>query len=419
MYEISVEKIQEYSPANEGSFLQTPFWGEFKAAHGWNLSRYLIKWVFTEERDDHDEGCHNPVNAQEEKPHNESEVNVLVRSFAKGAFSLAYIPLYPGLPFKCTDSKKIDSALEGDGETFLDEAPENADTQSIEFANLLQEIAFALKPYLPKNTICVRFDPDVVFEDPESRDNFNYGMNLISYADRLKVCKNNVDIQPPDSTLIDLNVSEDEILSRMKNKWRYNIGLSERKGVVIEKILGNDEKLSEKLDIFYELYKITSERDGIAIHGKKYYESLLKKSADEIALGKDVPLISLYLAKHEDDYLGAIITLNSKTESIYLYGCSSNVKRNLMPNFLLQWTAMKDAKAYGSLYYDMYGMPPTDDENHPMHGLYLFKTGFGGKNIHRCGTYDVRLNPVYKLATAGENLRAFWHKKVMKKIRGR
>ena len=145
----------------------------------------------------------------------------------------------------------------------------------------------------------------------------------------------------------------------------------------------------------------------------------MKKSSEEIKAGKDVPEINLYIAKHEEDYLGAIITLFSKTESIYLYGCSSNVKRNLMPNFLLQWTAMKDAKAYGSRYYDMYGMPPTDDEYHPMHGLYLFKTGVGGKNIHRPGTFDMPVSLWYGLIIKAETLRAFWHKKILKKIRGR
>lgn len=90
-----------------------------------------------------------------------------------------------------------------------------------------------------------------------------------------------------------------------------------------------------------------------------------------------------------------------------------------MPNFLLQWTAMKDAKNYGSKYYDMYGMPPTDDPNHPMHGLYQFKTGFGGKNIHRPGTFDIPASLFYKSYSAAENLRAFWHKKILKKIRGR
>ena len=90
-----------------------------------------------------------------------------------------------------------------------------------------------------------------------------------------------------------------------------------------------------------------------------------------------------------------------------------------MPAYLLQWTAIKDAKAYGSQYYDMYGMPPTDDENHPMHGLYLFKTGFGGKNIHRPGSYDVPTSNFYAFYNFAEKLRAFWHKKIMKKIRGR
>lgn len=91
-----------------------------------------------------------------------------------------------------------------------------------------------------------------------------------------------------------------------------------------------------------------------------------------------------------------------------------------MPNHLLQWTAMKDAKQYGSLYYDMYGMSPEGkDENHPMHGLYMFKANFGGKNIHRIGSWDFPLKFSYKLYRIAENLRAWWFKVVRKKIRGR
>ena len=81
---------------------------------------------------------------------------------------------------------------------------------------------------------------------------------------------------------------------------------------------------------------------------------------------------------------------------------------------------MKDAKAYGSKYYDMYGMPPEGkDENHPMHGLYMFKANFSGKNIHRTGSWDIPLKPVYRCYSTAEKLRAFWHKKVIKKLKGR
>ena len=91
-----------------------------------------------------------------------------------------------------------------------------------------------------------------------------------------------------------------------------------------------------------------------------------------------------------------------------------------MPNHLLQWTAMKDAKAYGSSYYDMYGMPPEGkDEKHPMHGLYMFKANFGGQNIHRTGSWDYPLKAVYGLYKMAEVTRAWWHKKVIKKLKGR
>ena len=391
MYQIDVKEISKDGNdlafrVSRNHFQQTVFWGEFKARHGWNLERFEIAWKYEGEKSEDIETL------SEGELSGKEIVSVMIRSFGKGLFSMAYVPLYPSFPFP---KDKL--------------SPNN---QTVEFATFLNEIGLSLKPYLPKNTISVRFDPDVEFLSPEERDEFNMGMNLVSYADRLRVKKTKVDIQPPDSTQIDLTPDEEEILSKMKNKWRYNIHLAEKKGVEIEKMNSKSLNLYEKLDTFYDLYKITAERDGIGIHPKNYYADLITHSTENEE-------VSLYIAIHENDYLGAIITLFTKTESIYLYGCSNNVKRNLMPNFLLQWTAMKDAKAFGSAYYDMYGMPPTDDENHPMHGLYLFKTGFGGKNIHRIGSFDVRLSPLYKIATSAENARAWYHKVFKKKIRGR
>jgi hypothetical protein len=50
------------------------------------------------------------------------------------------------------------------------------------------------------------------------RNLFNYGLKTVSYADKIKLKKNFVDIQPPDTSIIDLTLSEDEILSRMHSK---------------------------------------------------------------------------------------------------------------------------------------------------------------------------------------------------------
>lgn len=426
MFDIKINKIETTSHENDGTFLQTPFWCEFKARHGWTYRRFEIKYTLPPLNAE--EGCEKSKSSVAERSlsgvegQRSTEVAVLNRSFAKGFFSIAYIPLFPKLPYECTPEELLDQAFSDEGDTSSLTGQEiiTPETQTIEFAHFLSELAAALKPELPSNTIAIRFDPDVSFSSPEDRDLFNYGMKMVSYADHLKLRKNSVDIQPPDSTLVDLTGTEEEILEKMHSKWRYNIRLSERKGVTIHRYLGNDINLSEKIDKFYELTKITNARDGNASHAKAYYADLIKSSAEEISKGKDVPVISLYIAEHEGEEIASIMTLFSHDEAIYLYGASSNNKRNLMPNHLLQWTAMKDAKAYGSKYYDMYGMPPEGkDENHPMHGLYMFKSNFGGKNIHRTGSWDIPLKAIYRPYSAAEKLRAFWHKKVIKKLKGR
>ena len=452
MFDIKIKKIESSAHENDGTFLQTPFWCQFKARHGWTYRRFEVEYTLPPLNAE--EGCDNHKSSAEVSRTSttvKSEVAVLNRSFAKGFFSIAYIPLFPKLPYECTPEELLDKAFNDEAEDTVVEPVETLyngesvknraervglglssnstvisqelitpETQTIEFANFLNELAAALKPELPSNTIAIRFDPDVSFSTPEDRDLFNYGLKTIAYADKLKLRKNSVDIQPPDSTLVDLTGSEEEILERMHSKWRYNIRLSERKGVTIHRYLGNDINLSEKIDKFYELTKITNARDGNASHAKSYYADLIKSSAEEVASGKDVPVISLYIAEHEGEEIASIMTLFSHDEAIYLYGASSNNKRNLMPNHLLQWTAMKDAKAYGSKYYDMYGMPPEGkDENHPMHGLYMFKANFGGKNIHRTGSWDIPLKAIYRFYSSAEKLRAFWHKKVIKKLKGR
>lgn len=420
---VTVQKL-EFSPSgNEGSFLQTPFWGLFKSRHGWKLIRARASFG--------DEGAakENPLKAQETGGF---DFSIMVRSFARGFFSLAYVPLFPNeRAFKFLQAKEggvandSASAKEG-GETNSSasakeggKANDAAAPSPKVFCAALDQLAAALKALLPANTICVRFDPQVEFPEPDERDAFNKSVKAAAKKGRFLCKKNAVDIQPPDTTQVDLTRTEEEILAAMKSKWRYNINLAARKGVVVQKTALDSSSIEKAIDDFYALYKETSARDGIAMHAKSYYKDLLELSAQEAQKGSDVPQVNLYVASHEGDNLGAIMTLFSKTESVYLYGCSSNKKRNLMPNFLLQWTAMKDAKAYGSRYYDMYGMPPTDDPSHPMHGLYLFKTGFGGRNVHRAGSYDVPLKGIYKLCVLAEGARAFWHKKILKKIRGR
>jgi lipid II:glycine glycyltransferase (peptidoglycan interpeptide bridge formation enzyme) len=387
---IDLQETGSFAPKNCTSdfstpahFQQLPFWASFKSLHGWKSLRFNVNATMPENAD---------ISLQ-------FTLSVLVRSFKK-IFSIAYIPMGPDC---------IIDILNGSKNSIMSNEDISVSVKNLHL-QLCSELADALKPFLPSNILCVRMDPPIDFNTPEERSSF-----VINQG---KLQKASTDIQPPDTAVLDITQTQDDLLANMKSKWRYNIKLSERKGVMIERCG------SESIDIFYDLFKETAARDSIATHAKSYYKSLLELS--EGLENKNDSKVILYIAfdssndQKRGEPLAGIIVLHVKGgESIYLYGASSNKKRNLMPAYLLQWTAIVDAKEFGCKTYDFYGISPTDDENHPMHGLWRFKTGFGGKNIHRLGSVDVPMSWLYYVYIKIEKFRAWYYKSFKKKITNR
>jgi lipid II:glycine glycyltransferase (peptidoglycan interpeptide bridge formation enzyme) len=327
------------------SFLQSPLWGLFKSRFGWQARAFLIDWAGFTER----------------------PLLVLCRSLAPG-LSCAYIPWGPELPpdFPIADSPAA-----------------------------LKELARTLKRFLPRNTVFIRFDPPWFVDDSRDAQTAN-AVPASGVAPEPPFIRASADIQPPDTVLIDLSASEEEIRAAMKPKWRYNIGLAEKRGVLVT------EAGAQGLDVFYRLLEETARRDGIAIHSSAYYRALFELCET----GDYRTQLRLYLARHESDALAAIAVLIRGTQATYLYGASSNIKRNLMAPYALQWQAMRDAKARGCLVYDLFGIPPSGADDHPMTGLYRFKTGFGGAIIHRPGSWDYPCMPLmYRLFSSAEKIR--------------
>ena len=335
----SLERLELSACDEAGSFLQSGFWGAFKARFGWEALAFNVVWG-SEERSD-------TVSS--------SPLLVLRRPLAAG-FTLAYIPWGPELPAGFPES---------------DEARYTA----------LKELAGMLRETLPKDTIFIRFDPPWYAENSVPPPPF---------------IRSGADIQPPDTVLVDLTQPVESILERMKPKWRYNVRLALKKGVSVRQAGAGE------IGFFYDLLKETARRDGIAVHNIEYYRALLE---NEWYNGSK-PDIRLYLAKHEGDVLAVIVTLFRGQEAVYLYGASSDKKRSLMAPYALQFKAMEDAKAQGCCEYDLFGIPPNDDPSHPMAGLYRFKTGFGGRIVHRPGSWDFPCRPlVCRLFRCAEVLR--------------
>jgi lipid II:glycine glycyltransferase (peptidoglycan interpeptide bridge formation enzyme) len=208
-------------------------------------------------------------------------------------------------------------------------------------------------------------------------------------------------VQPRRTLLVDLDGDPDALLGRMKQKTRYNIRLAARRGVTV-RAAGQED-----LAAFYELMETTADRDEFGIHSRAYYEAVYRLFVPD---GRGCFL----LAEHEGSLLAALVVVAFGDVACYMYGASSNERRNLMPTYLLQWEAMLWAKEQGCGTYDLWGVPDQDedvleeafmDRSDGLWGVYRFKRGFGGRLERSIGAWDLVYAPLrYKLYEAAIGL---------------
>lgn len=168
--------------------------------------------------------------------------------------------------------------------------------------------------------------------------------------------------------------SKDELFAAFHKKWRYNIRVAEKHGVVC-KVCGK-----EALDDFYPLMVETGKRDGFCIRKRSYFEKMMD------SLGESCRLYICYLSGVP---LSGAICVRYAGKSCYVYGASTIRLRNVMPNYLMQWNMICDAVDSGCIVHDFQGIPFYTDEKHPNYGVYRFKKGFNGEVVTYAGEFDL------------------------------
>lgn len=208
-------------------------------------------------------------------------------------------------------------------------------------------------------------------------------------------------IQPRRTIVVDLDLSEEDILARMKQKCRYNIRLAEKKDIIVHSW--------DDIDAFYKMMTITAARDGFGSHSRDYYQRLY-------SLLQPAGLAELLVAEYAGQPLSALIVCARGRSSWYLLGASIDKERSRMPAYLLQWEAMRWARAHNAQEYDLWGVPDEDEgilesdfekRNDGLWGVYRFKRGFGGRVRRAVQAYDRVYQPLlyqaYRLFLRGRS----------------
>jgi peptidoglycan pentaglycine glycine transferase (the first glycine) len=213
------------------------------------------------------------------------------------------------------------------------------------------------------------------------------GSKVVALLESRGWAESDENIQFANTMILDLRPPESALLAAMKQKTRYNIRLAARKGVEVR--LG----AQPDLDLLFEMYAETSIRDGFVIRPPGYYRHVWGQF---VRAGLAQPLI----AEVAGEPVAAVIVFAFGSTAWYLYGMSRQAHREKMPNYLLQWEAIRWARARGCLRYDLWGAPDTFDESDPMWGVYRFKDGFGARVMRGIGAWDKTVRRPLHLAYA-------------------
>tara|TARA_B100000945_G_C20426688_1_gene620914 strand:- start:5135 stop:6220 length:1086 start_codon:yes stop_codon:yes gene_type:complete len=187
--------------------------------------------------------------------------------------------------------------------------------------------------------------------------------------------KSNQQIQFRNTMILDLDIDTNDLLLSFSQKTRYNIRLATRKGLVVR------NGTIKELDSLYDLYKLTSNRNGFAIRSRSYYVDLWKSL---IQSGMAQSLI----VEFDGELVGAVVLSIFGGCATYMYGMSSGSHTEKMPNYLLQWEAILKAIELECNLYDFWGVPDLFVEDDPLWGVWRFKSGFRGEVIYTTGAWD-------------------------------
>ncbi len=187
-------------------------------------------------------------------------------------------------------------------------------------------------------------------------------------------------IQPNKTVVIDLKSSEEELLSKMHPKTRYNIKIAEKNNIKI--------KQNHDVEEFWKLLKKTTKRDRFSSHPEGYYKKLIEFLGERGDIKTDI-----LIAYHEEKAVAGGIVLRCGDTGYYLHGASDYEHRAMMAPHALHWEIIKYLKNDGRAHYDLYGI---DAIKWP--GVTRFKLSWGGQTVEYPGSFDLPVSMLWYFA---------------------
>lgn len=342
------KRVEALNPTN--IFTQTPFWGRIKK----NQKSPAIGLELTVSQD--------MLNAKESSLSKIVDDILIFIKYIDNTNCFAYVPYGP----------ELEPTIENQGV-------------------FLEELSESIRPHLPSNCLFIRYD--LVWENRWATDeqHFDAAGNWLGApsnktqefsvnfnTNKWNLKKSVGDLLPKNTFLLDLSLSEKKLLGNMRYNTRYNVKKALNNGIRVK------EYGVEHIADWYKLYHDTALRHGMPLQNEAYFSTIISNQDNS----KNGVTVKMLMAENEGEFLSSMFLVLSKKRGTYLYGASTSSKQKLQASYALQWESIKISKEWGCNEYDMFGSAPNLNKTHPLHGVHVYKKGFGGDLHHKMGCWD-------------------------------
>jgi lipid II:glycine glycyltransferase (peptidoglycan interpeptide bridge formation enzyme) len=186
----------------------------------------------------------------------------------------------------------------------------------------------------------------------------------------------------------------------MKQRGRRGIKNSAKRGITVRR--GSSKDVAK----FYRLFKITGARQGLNYHGLEYYREVYRMFSEG-----DNTDVSLFISEHpeEGEPLASAMFIRLHEKVWYLYGASDDKRRSAMPQYPMQWEALKWSRSNGAKVFDWGGASTAPDDPSDMFAnVWSFKKGLGATFHSSAGAWDKPLDTpkwrIFQLLNKGRKI---------------
>ena len=206
-----------------------------------------------------------------------------------------------------------------------------------------------------------------------------------NYLRELKLKKSARFVQPPETIINNVSVSEDEIRAQLSQSARRYAKKCDKAGISYS-VSYNPQDVKYFIEMIHEV----SSRTGMRAHDDLYFREI----AETLFPSREAGLL---FAELDNEKIASVVFYNDGKTMSYAHAANKTAFRKFSPATGLGLFALLFAHEQGCKWFDWFGVAPensTDKRYENWRGFTQFKRSFGGERISRIGTWELPLKQI-------------------------